>query len=51
MTGFGASAPVGALLKHFGFTVENVVAQAKDSAGPIASCRPRRAARTGGAKD
>jgi transketolase len=31
MCGFGASAPVGALLKHFGFTVENVVAAAKKS--------------------
>ncbi len=30
---FGASAPIGALLKHFGFTVENVVAAAKKSAG------------------
>ncbi len=29
MHGFGASAPLKALLKHFGFTVENVVAQAK----------------------
>ncbi len=29
MTGFGASAPVGVLLKHFGITVENVVAAAK----------------------
>jgi len=29
MHGFGASAPAGALMKHFGFTVENVVAQAK----------------------
>ncbi len=26
MSGFGASAPVGVLLKHFGFTVEHVVA-------------------------
>jgi transketolase len=26
---FGASAPLKDLLKHFGFTVENVVAQAK----------------------
>jgi transketolase len=25
MTGFGASAPGGALMKHFGFTVENIV--------------------------
>ncbi len=29
MTGYGASAPGGALMKHFGFTPENVVAQAK----------------------
>ena len=29
MTGFGASAPIGALMKHFGFTVENVVANVK----------------------
>jgi transketolase len=29
MCGFGASAPVGVLLKHYGFTVENVVAAAK----------------------
>jgi len=30
MTGFGASAPVGVLTKHFGFTVENVMAAAKE---------------------
>jgi transketolase len=29
LCGFGASAPVGVLLKHFGFTVENVVTAAK----------------------
>ncbi len=29
MSTFGASAPAGVLLKHFGFTVENVVAAAK----------------------
>ncbi len=29
MCGYGASAPVGVLLKHFGFTVENVVAEAR----------------------
>ncbi len=29
MHSFGASAPLKALLKHFGFTVENIVAQAK----------------------
>jgi transketolase len=29
MCGFGASAPIGALMKHFGFTVEAVVAAAK----------------------
>ena len=28
MTGFGASAPAGELFKHYGFTVENVVAKA-----------------------
>jgi transketolase len=36
MSGFGASAPVNVLLKHFGITVDNVVAQAKSS---IASAR------------
>jgi len=30
MTGFGASAPAAVLMKHFGFTVENVVAAAKE---------------------
>lgn len=30
MCGFGASAPAGVLAKHFGFTVENVVAKAKE---------------------
>jgi transketolase len=29
MHSFGASAPIKALQKHFGFTVENVVAAAK----------------------
>ncbi|MBN2579094.1 MAG: transketolase [Pirellulales bacterium] len=29
MSGFGVSAPVGVLLKHFGITVENIVAAAK----------------------
>jgi len=29
MTGFGASAPAGVLMKHFGITVENVVAAVK----------------------
>jgi transketolase len=33
MTGFGASAPLGVLLKHFGITPENVVAQAKAAIG------------------
>ena len=33
MTGFGASGPGGAVMKHFGFTVENVVAAAKRVAG------------------
>jgi transketolase len=31
MCGFGASAPIGVLLKHFGITVENVVAAVKKS--------------------
>ncbi len=30
MTTFGESAPAGDLFKHFGFTVENIVAQAKE---------------------
>jgi transketolase len=30
MTSYGASAPVGVLLKHFGFTVENLVKLAKE---------------------
>ena len=34
MCGFGASAPVGVLLKHFGFTVEHVVALAKQAMAP-----------------
>jgi len=29
MSGFGASAPIGVLLKHFGITADNVAAQAK----------------------
>ena len=29
MKGFGASAPAKELMEHFGFTVQNVVAQAK----------------------
>ncbi len=33
MTSYGASAPVGVLLKQFGFTVENVVRLAKEAAG------------------
>jgi transketolase len=33
MCGFGASAPAGALLKHFGFTAENVIAAAKKLCG------------------
>jgi len=33
MHSFGASAPVKDLMKHFGFTVENVVAQAKAALG------------------
>ena len=31
MTGFGASAPIGVLLKHFGITADNVVVQAKEA--------------------
>jgi transketolase len=34
---FGASAPIKELLKHFGFTVENVVAQAKASLNKVRS--------------
>ncbi len=34
---FGASAPIKDLLKHFGFTVENVVAQAKASMNKVRS--------------
>ena len=33
MTSFGASAPVGVLLKHYGFTVENLVKLAKEAVG------------------
>ena len=33
MSDFGTSGPVGVLLKHFGFTVENVVAAAKRMCG------------------
>ncbi|MGA2033077.1 MAG: transketolase C-terminal domain-containing protein [Thermoguttaceae bacterium] len=33
MSGFGTSAPVGVLLKYYGFTVENVVAAAKQVLG------------------
>jgi transketolase len=33
MTGFGASAPGGQLAKHFGFTVDNVIAKAKQALG------------------
>jgi transketolase len=29
MSSYGASAPAGALMKHYGLTVENVVAQAR----------------------
>ena len=31
MSSYGASAPVGVLLKHFGITVENVVKLAKET--------------------
>ncbi len=33
MRGFGASAPAGVLLKHFGITVERIVAEATQAAG------------------
>ncbi|MEI8371537.1 MAG: hypothetical protein WCJ35_01755 [Planctomycetota bacterium] len=33
MTSHGTSAPVGVLLKHYGFTVENLVKLAKEAAG------------------
>jgi transketolase len=33
MTGFGASAPGGVLMRHFGFTADNIVAQVKDLLG------------------
>ena len=33
MHSYGASAPVGVLLKHFGFTLENLVKLAKEAAG------------------
>lgn len=33
MEGFGASAPAGELMKHFGFTAENFVAKAKEILG------------------
>ncbi|MCK4623403.1 MAG: transketolase [Desulfuromonadales bacterium] len=33
MSGFGASAPIGELMTHFGFTVENFVAKAKELLG------------------
>ncbi len=33
MEGFGASAPAGELMKHFGFTAENFVAKAKELLG------------------
>jgi transketolase len=33
MCGFGASAPIGELMKHFGFTVDAVVAAAKKAGG------------------
>ena len=34
MTSYGASAPVGVLLKHYGFTAENVVKLVKEAAAP-----------------
>jgi transketolase len=30
MTGYGTSAPVGIIMKHFGFTVDNILAAAKE---------------------
>jgi transketolase len=39
MTGFGASAPVGVLLRHFGITAENVAAQAKAAIEDACRCR------------
>jgi transketolase len=33
MESFGASAPAGELMKHFGFTAENFVARAKEILG------------------
>ncbi|MGD0654034.1 MAG: transketolase [Thermoguttaceae bacterium] len=30
MSGFGVSAPVGVIMKHFGFTVENIIAAVKE---------------------
>jgi transketolase len=30
MNSFGTSAPVDAIFKHFGFTIENVIAKAKE---------------------
>jgi transketolase len=38
MQGFGASAPAGVLLQHFGFTVQHVVAQAKEAIQARPSC-------------
>jgi transketolase len=38
MKGYGASAPVGVLLKHFGITAENVAAQAKAAIADAAHC-------------
>ena len=38
MKGFGASAPVGVLLKHFGITAENVAAQAKAAIADASRC-------------
>lgn len=36
MSSFGASAPAGVLLKHFGITVDRIVSEAKRVAGPSA---------------
>ncbi|MGQ9573904.1 MAG: transketolase [Thermoguttaceae bacterium] len=40
MNRFGASAPAGVLLEHFGLTPENVAAQAKAALRDASACRP-----------
>jgi transketolase len=39
MKGYGASAPIGVLLKHFGITAENVAAEAKAAISDATRCR------------